>query len=397
MKIRKNKPSTDPRPAGFTLVELLVVIAIIAILVSLVLPAIQSARESARRTQCLNNLKNISLAAISWAETHKGRLPPSGSYSGIGYSQGGHSWVVNLLPNLDQVSLFQRWNFNASFQNSANAQLAGVNLPVLTCPSDSSAHGLEGGLSYVANMGVGDVWVEPSTNSLTPRLGQIPMEDTYEAGGTIHWKPTQVPFTHHQGHADGDLNLFLPRFPAGIRNYPPLDLPNDYVRSALIGQIFDGAANTVMFSENILASPPPANGLAKPELSWANPSAYNCGFVVPVYHQGKDITWSNLAGSLSRVLDYDPNPTPDIGPYCLPNRMRDATEGLNPYPNSRHPQLCCFSYCDGSARAIAESIDPAAYVQLVTPGATRRRQAPNSFDSMPGFNPESVTSENPID
>ncbi|MFN9039683.1 MAG: type II secretion system protein, partial [Planctomyces sp.] len=117
MQIRKNTPNTIHRPAGFTLVELLVVIAIIAILVSLVLPAIQSARESARRTQCLNNLKNISLAAISWAETHKGRLPPSGSYSGIGYSQGGHSWVVNLLPNLDQVSLFQRWNFNASFQN----------------------------------------------------------------------------------------------------------------------------------------------------------------------------------------------------------------------------------------------------------------------------------------
>jgi prepilin-type N-terminal cleavage/methylation domain-containing protein len=189
---------------GFTLVELLVVIAIIAILISLVLPAIQSARESARRTQCLNNLKNITMAAISWAETHKGRLPPSGTYSGTGYSQGGHNWVVNLLPNLDQVSLFQRWNFNGSFQDSGNRELAGVNLPVLTCPSDSSAQGLEGGLSYVANMGIGDVWVEPSANSLAPRLGQVPMEDASEAGGTIRWKDTKVPFTHHQGHADGD-------------------------------------------------------------------------------------------------------------------------------------------------------------------------------------------------
>jgi|LauGreDrversion4_2_1035121.scaffolds.fasta_scaffold256128_1 prepilin-type N-terminal cleavage/methylation domain-containing protein len=382
---------------GFTLVELLVVIAIIAILISLVLPAIQSARESARRTQCLNNLKNITMAAISWAETHKGRLPPSGTYSGTGYSQGGHNWVVNLLPNLDQVSLFQRWNFNGSFQDSGNRELAGVNLPVLTCPSDSSAQGLEGGLSYVANMGIGDVWVEPSANSLAPRLGQVPMEDASEAGGTIRWKDTKVPFTHHQGHADGDLNVFLPKFPAATRLYPPLGLPSEHARSALIGQIFDGAANTLMFGENILASPPPSDGFRKPELSWAHPSAYNCGFVVPIHHLGAEITWGNLAGGLSRVLDYEPNSGPVNGPFSLPNRMRDGTEGRNPYPNSRHPQLCCFSYCDGSARAIADSIDAAAWVQLVTPGATRQRQSPDSLHGMPGFSPEPVTSENPID
>ena len=397
MQTRSHQPPRSRHRHGFTLVELLVVIAIIAILVSLVLPAIQSARESARRTQCLNNLKNITLAAVSWAETHKGRLPASGTYSGTGYSQGGHSWVVNLLPNLDQVSLFQRWNFQAPFQDRGNRELGGVNLPVLTCPSDSSAHGLEGGLTYVANMGIGDVWVEPSMTKSPPRLGQVPMEDTYEAGGTILWRQTSIPYTHHQGHADGDLNLFLPRFPPESVRYAPLDLPNDYARSALIGQISDGAANTLMFGENILASPPPADGLRKPELSWANPSAYNCGFVVPVYHLGGQLTWASLAGSLSRVLDYDPDPTPSNGPFSLPNRMRDGTEGRNPYPNSRHPQLCCFSFCDGSARTLADSIDAAAWLQLVTPGATRQRQSPDSLQGMPGFAPEPVTSQNTID
>lgn len=225
---RKHSTHTHCR-RGFTLVELLVVIAIIAILVSLVLPAIQSARESARRTQCLNNLRNISLAAVSWAETHKGRVPASGTWSGTGYSLSSHNWVVNLLPNLDQVSLFQRWNFQASFRDGGNRELSGVNLPVLTCPSDSSAHGLEGGLTYVANMGIGDVWVEPALTKSPPRLGHVPMEDAYESGGTILWKQTRIPYTHHQGHADGDLNLFLPRFPrnssATLRSTYPMSMP----------------------------------------------------------------------------------------------------------------------------------------------------------------------------
>jgi len=155
---------------GFTLVELLVVIAIIAILVLLVLTAIQSARESAGHTEGLNNLKNITLAAVSSAETHKGRLPTSGTYSGTGYLQGGLNWVVNLLLNLDEVSLFQRWNFQAYFQERGNRELGGVNLPVLTCPSDGSAHGLEGALTFVAKMVIGGVWIEPSMIKLPPGL-----------------------------------------------------------------------------------------------------------------------------------------------------------------------------------------------------------------------------------
>ena len=103
---------------GFTLIELLVVISIIATLMALILPAIQSAREAARRTQCQNNLKNITLASMGYAESHKGYFAPSGTYPGYDLDANGsletiiagHSWVLNLLPHMEQQALFDRWN-----------------------------------------------------------------------------------------------------------------------------------------------------------------------------------------------------------------------------------------------------------------------------------------------
>jgi prepilin-type N-terminal cleavage/methylation domain-containing protein len=119
---------------GFTLVELLVVIAIIGVLVSLLLPAVQSAREAARRMSCNNNLKQIGLALHNYQSTHN-RFPPLAFLgSGIGAPQGPyhHTWLTSILPFIEQGPLHDQINFLLpAWQQPHVAQL----IPTFMCPS----------------------------------------------------------------------------------------------------------------------------------------------------------------------------------------------------------------------------------------------------------------------
>ncbi len=131
----------SPRSRGFTLIELLVVIAIIAILISLLLPAVQQAREAARKSQCLGNLKQIGIALHSYHENAK-CLPPGwlGVTGGVPDANGptGWGWASHLLPQLDQKSLHWQINFKATVDHASNVPIRDKALPVFRCPSDSS-------------------------------------------------------------------------------------------------------------------------------------------------------------------------------------------------------------------------------------------------------------------
>lgn len=129
------------RRRGFTLIELLVVIAIIAILIALLLPAVQQAREAARRTQCKNNLKQIALACHNYHDTHTcfptGFLnwpTPAGQSTPPTFRA--VSLHVLMLPNLDQANLANRWDYNDPWTNVTSGRASTV-LPYLLCPSDA--------------------------------------------------------------------------------------------------------------------------------------------------------------------------------------------------------------------------------------------------------------------
>ncbi len=121
---------------GFTLVELLVVIAIISLLAGLLLPAVQSARESARRTTCMNNLRNHALALANYHASHM-RLPP-GRNSGRLSPEGpilGYSWAAYILPHLEQVPLSRSLDFQLPWNAPANKKAVETQLVLFQCPS----------------------------------------------------------------------------------------------------------------------------------------------------------------------------------------------------------------------------------------------------------------------
>ncbi len=118
------------RACGFTLVEVLVVIAIIGVLVSLLLPAVQSARESARRMSCQNNLKQIALATHSYHDAYK-FLPPASTATNLAGSSG----FAAILPYIEQASLYSLYDFSKGNSDAANLQAVSQRIKTYICPS----------------------------------------------------------------------------------------------------------------------------------------------------------------------------------------------------------------------------------------------------------------------
>lgn len=129
----------NPPRGGFTLIELLVTMSIMAILIAVLLPAVMQCREVARRTQCQNNLKQIGLAIYNYETAHNvyppGCVNPTGPIQSE--AKGYHlSWMVQLLPQLDQQNLFQTMDFAVGVYDEKNSRVRRTKIPTFVCPSD---------------------------------------------------------------------------------------------------------------------------------------------------------------------------------------------------------------------------------------------------------------------
>ncbi len=224
--------------SGFTLIELLVVIAIIAVLIALLLPAVQSAREAARRAQCINNMKQLGLAVHNYL-TQYNVLPlktmwPNNEAVSWGWSYG---WPLALLPNLEQTTMFNAWNFGTGiFGNSSspsvyslgNTTVAYIQLSAFICPSDGTRlrpSAPYGAINYMGNTG-GPGALSAFTGTFVPTAG---------CGSSNPGEP---------------YNLGTGNCPNGIwlngwgdpQNTGPIGIEN----------IRDGTSNTGLFSERLL-------------------------------------------------------------------------------------------------------------------------------------------------
>ncbi|MES2790277.1 MAG: DUF1559 domain-containing protein [Planctomycetota bacterium] len=344
-----------PLPArrGFTLIELLVVISIIATLMSLVLPAVQSARESARRLECANNLKQLALAATGFATARNGQLP---LLRDVGPGLANTTYVpfhIALLPYLDNAGAIEyiTQQPDATTANNALATVLNNTYKAFTCPNDSNHFRQPGGNTYVANCGYGEFTATTAgVVSLASGLHGADNYDRYD--GTAGLSPVDKAIARATGvFWNNDADDIGSNF---AYNNMTFANQNDNWRVSLDAiSTGDGTGQTLMFSENLNAT----------SLT-VNPVATDIGFVL-----GRSTAIAGTAGSLA--LSAAPAP---LG-FKI-NSNRGTLPGSSPSPSSLHPGGVNAVYCDGHVGFLTADVDGTVYARLMTPTGVRYYQPP---------------------
>jgi len=330
-----------PSRRGFTLIELLVVIAIIAVLISLLLPAVQSAREAARRAQCINNLKQIMLAMHNY-ESSNGTFPMGFNWQ---YYNDGNQYtdaaseLVRLTQFIEQGAIYNAMNFSIPMYYGANTTVCNAGLSVLWCPSDGAITGLR--------------YTYPAPYAFDG--GPLPMTYSSYAGSLGTW--TYFPIG--TGVDQTQLNLMNGMFqyigmPVGIN---PVSIygtsyPNSgSVSPVKIASITDGLSNTIAFGEH-------AHGLFS-----MTGTTNQAGQTITDFYCWNWWVSANYGDTVFTTL-YPMNPQRKIGVGYSDNNQGDD---MVLAASSFHPGGANFAFADGSVRFLKDSIQT---WQLIATGQT---------------------------
>jgi prepilin-type N-terminal cleavage/methylation domain-containing protein/prepilin-type processing-associated H-X9-DG protein len=335
--------------AGFTLIELLVVIAIIAVLISLLLPAVQSAREAARRAQCVNNLKQIALASYNYESTH-GSFPMGNRALDYTYSTDapdlcsvyiGHSVFTFLMPYLEGGNTYNTFNLTRPYNSFSNLTEGLFKTATYLCPSDSQA---------IDDPDI-QQFITTTQNSYAMSRGrQENIAFNWALSATLPDRTQPFASTCNYGGGDG---MFGPE------------------GSVRLAAITDGTSNTFLFGEMSRFKNEPAGSnfnfgnvtwdFVGPPWTAANPTwngdirVTSGAFVIPKLNAPPDTNGSVIAACFATAAQ-----PPDWIPV-------QACQNLGQWAfRSLHPGGANFSFADGSVRFIKDSIYLASYRSLGT-------------------------------
>jgi len=332
------------RTSGFTLIELLVVIAIIAVLIALLLPAVQSAREAARRAQCVNNLKQIGLGMHNYESSNSSF--PQGTR---GCCWG--TWLIPLLPFVEQQALFNAWNsagnnsgqagYDADsfrYAGPANITVTSTRISAYMCPSDGNNTSTTG-----IGVDLGNGLVQVTSQNYVVNFGNITMQQgSYDGSNFVPYYIDNGITYNFLGAPFGDVGAPLPDITAGSGQ----GATSGIVR---IASISDGLSNTMMVSETVVG-------------------------VTGSHYDLRGFSHWAYGGTFSGFLT--PNTSkPDLMQaegYC----MYDAQYRINPPcvagPNgmvmsaarSKHSGGVNVAMCDGSVKFIKNSVSQPTFMAL---------------------------------
>ena len=292
---------------GFTLIELLAVIAIIGVLIGLLLPAVQSAREAARRAQCLNNLKQVGLALQTYHSVMEVFPPgyvaatvdnkPDGAELGPGWG-----WAAMMLPYMEQARIFDSINFSLLIRSPASVTARVVNISSLLCPSDSPS-----GPVTVADASGKVLLTDLAPSQYVGTAGQFEVGDSPANNNGIFFRNSRV----------------------GMKD------------------ITDGASQTMMAGER-------TRRIADATWTGVIPEATLCT---------KPDWYVNECDPPNALVLGHTGPTPGGDQWIdTPNNRRSGPDDYS----SRHPGGANFVFADGSVRFVRDSIDPRVFSALST-------------------------------